>query len=87
MRAVEHRLTPHHDLAHLGAAARVQEMHGADALELVRPRRGVGGRREKRQVDERIDAFGGEDFRERSSAAACVRRCRTPGFLAGVRGG
>ena len=41
-----------------------EDVHRADALELVRPRGRVRRRGEEREVDDGVDALGGEDLGE-----------------------
>ena len=60
--AVEQRLAPHDELLHFGAPTRVQDVHRAHALELVRERGSVGRGREEREVDQGIHPLGAQCF-------------------------
>ena len=64
MRAVDQRRRDHDEPARLDAGARVEHVHRADVLELVRPLRRVRRVREERAVDERVDLVALEQRRE-----------------------
>ena len=64
VRAVDQRRRDHHEPPRLDAGARVEHVHRADVLELVRPLGGVRRVRQERAVDERVDLVALEQRRE-----------------------
>ena len=64
MRAVEKRRRAQDELPHLRVPRGDERLHRPHALELVRPSGRVTGRREKREMHERVDALRGEDLRQ-----------------------
>jgi hypothetical protein len=84
MGAIEERVAPHHDLAHVRAPGRIQHVHRAHAFELVRPSHRVRRGRQEREVHDRVHTLCGEDLAD----AILRRRLRQidvidAGFLTG----